>query len=185
MKKLLAVLAILVFGFTTNTSAQQLGIQGSIGLPMGDFSDLQKAKLGFGATGTYFYDEAGTFILTGSIGFLSFSSDDIGLGNSTYSYSWTFIPIYVGARYPFSKGNFMPYGGAEVGYTIISASVSGGGLNVVAVGSSNLAVAPLLGFMLEMSKGLNLDVNGKFNIILGSGGSLTYVTVNAGVVFEL
>lgn len=183
MKKMLSIIAVLFVAFAINTNAQQLGIQGSIGLPMGDFSDALQAKLGFGATGTYFYDASGTFIITGSVGFLSFSSDDFTAGSTTYSYSWTFIPIYAGARYLFSDGQFAPYGGAEAGYTVISVSVSGFG--IAAAGSSNIAVAPMLGFMYEMSKGLNLDVNAKYNIILGSGSSISYVGVNAGVVFEL
>jgi hypothetical protein len=182
MKKVLSVIAVLIVAFAINTNAQQLGIQGSLGLPMGDFSDIFKAKMGFGATGTYFYDASGKFIITGSIGFLSFSGDDFQIGNTTLSYTWTFIPIYAGARYAFSEGQFAPYAGAEAGYTIINVSVTGGGS---ATGNSNIALAPMLGFMYEMSKGLNLDVNGKYNIILTSGSSTSYVSVNAGVVFEL
>lgn len=174
MKKLLSILAVVIaIAFTAN--AQKIGIQASVGLPMGDFKDVADAKTGFGGTGTYFYEAEGAFMITGSIGFLSFSTDpDKG--------SYMMIPVMAGARYAFSEGNFMPYAGAEAGYSIFSFSASGGG---TAVSNNNIGLAPMLGFMMEMSKGLNLDVNAKYNMILTSGSTTSYLGVNAGVVFEL
>lgn len=174
MKKVLSFFAAAFIAFAVNVNAQQIGVQASVGLPMGDFS-TGGATTGFGATGTYFYEAEGVFMITGSIGYLTFGTDpDAG--------SFSMIPIMAGARYAFSEGEFMPYAGAEAGYSLFTFSASGGGFSVT---DNNIGLAPMLGFMMELNKGLNLDVNAKYNMVLTSDYTTSYLGVNAGVVFEL
>lgn len=191
MKKLFTFVAILFVAITMN--AQQIGIQAGLGIPTGDFKDLTKAKLGFGGVATYFYQMSEIPVLfTGSVGYYTFKTDEITAPAplvGTLSQTISFVPIQVGARYSFMKEGFMPYVMAEVGYSIGNSSVDGTGIFASGSSSTDIgshaSISPGLGFMYKMGTNINLDVNAKYNMIFDSGSTLSYVGVNAGVVFGL
>lgn len=121
MKKVLSLLVVLVLfaGFTNGQSKITLGVGGTLALPMGTFGDA--ASLGFGGLvrGEMGF---GSIVGTASLGYLSFPGKDIsedqGSGvTTTYSTSFSAIPILVGAKYSFAPGF---YGSIEAGLNMLS-----------------------------------------------------------------
>lgn len=98
MKQLLSVvlLAVLFTGFI-NAQSQGISIGANVALPMGDFGDA--ANVGFGGTATYERSFAPNILGQVYAGYLTFGGDDIEGSDETYSFSM--IPIMVGAKYFF------------------------------------------------------------------------------------
>ncbi|MCK9424513.1 MAG: hypothetical protein M0Q21_00585 [Ignavibacteriaceae bacterium] len=121
MKKALSLLIVLVLfaGFTNGQSKITLGVGGTVALPMGTFADASSMGFGGLVRGEMGF---GTIVGTASLGYLSFPGKDIsedqGSGvTTTYSTSFSAIPILVGAKYSFAPGF---YGSLEAGLNMLS-----------------------------------------------------------------
>lgn len=102
--------------------------------------------------------------------------------------SFSDIPIQVGLRYAFGKGQFLPYGSAEVGLHMLSSSVKGT-LYGFTIDQSDtetkFGIAPGVGFLYKFNPKTSLDVSAKYNIIFTEGSSTTHLSISAGVAFAL
>lgn len=188
MQKIIISLIVIV-GITGATLAQNgkmgVGVQAGIGLPMGDFGDA--VNTGFGATGTFFYGLQNNLILTGSIGFMSFSYDNETLFGSNASFST--VPVLFGGRYYFGSWQMQTkfYPSVELGIFFSSASVPtvtipgvgtiGGG----SVSSTDFGFSFGGGVKHPVSEKIDIDANIKYNIVSGDG----WFTIMAGVDIAL
>lgn len=77
MKKIFTI--VLLFTLSTFSLAQMnnmaVGLNGTISVPIGDFNDV--AKMGFGVSGSFYYELMDNFEATGSLGFLSWGGDKL------------------------------------------------------------------------------------------------------------
>ncbi len=103
MKKLLSILVIIVFAasFSLAQHKNHVSIGANVSLPLGSFSDF--AGVGFGGTATF--EMAFTPNITGvaTAGYLKFGGKDLSEPGYTFSYSYSDIPIMVGAKYYFTS----------------------------------------------------------------------------------
>jgi hypothetical protein len=119
MKNLLFVIlvALLSTGFI-KAQSQGISIGANVALPMGDWSD--GANTGFGGTATY--ERSFTPNITGQVyaGYITFGGDEL----EGFSYSYSMIPIMVGAKYFFQPSGKGFYGNALLGVHLFTADVS-------------------------------------------------------------
>lgn len=144
-------------------------VQGTLSFPIADF----------GATGTFIYSASPMLDVTGSVGYLKWRLDKV---------SFSDIPILVGLRYTFGKGQFLPYGATEVGLHMFFFSVKGslsGFSDDQSDTETKFGIAPGFGFLYKFNPNTALDVNAKFNMIFTEGLSIIYLSLNAGVLFGL
>ena len=184
MKQLFSVLliAVLFTGFINAQGKMAVGIQAGIALPMGDFGDAY--KMGFGGTGTFAYHINPMLDVTGSVGYLTWSGKDA-------DYTFSSIPVLVGARYYFGQGKFHPYVAGELGMyfsTFDVPAVTIPGFGTFGGGSesgSDFGFGAGAGFLYQLSPKLDLDVNAKFSSISSSGSSSSFINIMAGVLVAL
>jgi opacity protein-like surface antigen len=179
MKKVVFVLLVLFF-FIGNVNAQQgkmhAGGQVGISLPMGDFGD--GADLGFAFQGNFLYGLNSSIDLSGSIGYISW-------GTESDQVSFSSVPLTFGGRYYFQRGEFTPYGLAELGLHFFSSTVEFSGFDGFGGGSFSASSTEFGlgiggGFLYDL-KPLKLDINAKINII----SDITNLMIMAGLLFPI
>ena len=127
MKKLYIVVFLMFLSsaiLTAQENNKSIGLNGTISVPIGDFNDI--AKIGFGISGTYFYELSNNFEAKGSIGFISWGGDKISIGNTSVeaTESAVTIPILFGGRFYLDHNIFTPYITGELGMHIFSSSAT-------------------------------------------------------------
>ncbi len=183
MKRIIVVL-FSVFFFSSLIIAQGkmgLSVQGGIAIPTGDFGDA--AGMGFGGSTTFMYEVSPMLHITGSIGYSTWGpKEDLPAG---FDYSFSSIPVLVGARYVLGKGNFLPYISAELGMHFLSSTVKSPFFGDQSDSEAKFGFAPGAGFFFAFNPKTMLDVSLKYNIITTEGSSTSYLGINAGVAFAL
>jgi len=179
MKKVVFVLLVLAF-FVGNVNAQkgkmQAGGQVGISIPMGDLGD--GANLGFAFQGNFLYGILPSLDLTGSLGYISWGTDSDNI-------SFSSVPLTFGGRYYFQRGQFTPYGLAELGLHFTSSSVEipsflGFGGGTIDGSSTDFGIGLGGGFLYDLET-FKLDVNAKINIVSG----FNNLMIMAGVLFPI
>lgn len=182
MKKMFLVLiaVLCLSNFLMAQGKMGLSVQGGVALPTGDFGDV--AGTGFGGSVTFMYEVSPMLAITGSAGYTTWGpKEDLPDG---FDYSLATIPVLVGARYTFGKGNFLPYISAELGMHFLSSTVEILGQEY-SDSESKFGFAPGVGFYYAFNQKTMLDVNVKYNSISTEGSSTSYIGINAGVGFAL
>lgn len=182
MKKLLAV-AIVALCLVGTASAQQgaMSVGGglNLGLPLGDFAN--GAGFGFGFQARFQYGLSNDLALAGSLGYISF-----GEKNSASS---SVFPILASARYYFTPGESRVYGQADLGLTSFSQTVNfdfgGFGSGSVTGSSTNFSLGFGGGYEMPIGDKLDLDLGAGYNVVLATGGSLSYINIRVGVNYAL
>lgn len=182
MKKLLA-LAVLALCLVGTASAQQgaMSVGGglNLGLPMGDFGNAAGFGIGFLARFQYGLNEQ--MALAGSIGYISFAEKN--------SISSSALPILASARYYFTPGSGRVYGQADLGLTSVSqdVNISFGGFGSISgtASSTNFSLGFGGGYEMPLADKWNLDLGLGYNIVLASGGSLSYLGIRAVAMYGL
>lgn len=186
MKKLLfVVVAMLMFGFSSTSFAQiKVGATAGLALPMGDFGEAWKMGFGGGIEGKYFISEK--LALGASLGYYAFSAKDIDTdlkSEGASDPSFSIMPILATVDYFFTAEGFKPFIGAGVGLFSMKSKVSVPFFGDVETTSSELGIAPTVGFLYGISDKLDFNVNAKYNMIFTEGSSTSYLGVNAGILF--
>jgi opacity protein-like surface antigen len=184
MRKVLSVLFVVLFfaGFINAQGKMALGLNAGVALPMGDFGDGY--DMGFGGNALFVYHASPNVDVTGSAGYLTWSGKEA-------DYTFSSIPVLVGARYLFGQGKFHPYVGAELGMhftTVDIPEIEIPGFGTFGGGSasdSNFGWGAGAGFLYQIGNNMDLDVNARYNSITGEGGSLDYVSILVGLLFGL
>jgi hypothetical protein len=183
MKKILLVLFVTVFAVSFANAQSKMGasVQGTLSFPTGDFGD--GAGTGFGATGTFIYSVSPMLDVTASIGYITWGTKESIPGIEASSSD---IPLLVGIRYAFGKGNFLPYASAEAGLHFLSSKVKISSIGFEdSQSETKFGVSPGVGFLYKFNPKTSLDVNAKYNVIFTEESSTTHLSVNAGVAFAL
>jgi len=170
MKKLQLFLVAIIFAVTANAQIQ-IGVSGSVGLPMGAFGDAAKLGVGATVTGKYALNEKMT--VGANIGYLSFASDYDGI-------SWTFMPITALVEYNLGPA----YIGADFGLYSFGAKVEVEGVSAN-VSETYFGFAPVVGANFPISEKLVFNANAKYNVVMSEGESTSYVGINLGLLFKL
>lgn len=177
MKQLLSVLllAVLFTGIINAQNKMAFGLQAGVAIPMGDFGDA--FDMGFGGTGTFAYHINPMFDVTASVGYLTWSGKVDG-------YSFSSVPVLVGARYYFGQDKFHPYVSGELGMHFTTSEVEFLGSSFSS-SDSFFGFGAGAGFLYKMGPNLDLDVNAKFNSISSEGDASNYISIMAGVLIGL
>ena len=118
MKKVISVLALfLCVGIIANAQPKMsVGVNAGVALPMGSFSDGYKT--GFGGSGIFSYMVAPNIAVTGSIGYLTWTSK---VGSD---FTFSSVPVIAGGRMFFGNDPKLKfYGAAELGLHFCSFKV--------------------------------------------------------------
>ncbi len=119
MKKLLLVATITVAGFIgANAQEFQFGAGPTIGLPIGDASDISSFAVGAEIQGEYKFSDMVSGVA--NTGYTHFIGKDIG----GFKFNFGAIPILVGARVYPSEQFFI---GGQIGYGLFTGDADGGG----------------------------------------------------------
>lgn len=192
MKKLMMLMlaVILMAGFSSQSFGQiKIGANAGIGLPMGDFGDGYKMGFGGSVEGKYFLNDK--IAVGASIGYYSFTLKDEMLtilqsfSESITDSKYTVMPILATVDYYFATEGFKPYVGAGVGLYSAKIKVSDSKLGDGEETSSDMGIAPTVGFCYGLSEKIDLNVNAKYNMIFTEGSSTTYLGINAGIIVAL
>ncbi|KAA3599315.1 MAG: hypothetical protein DWQ06_10400 [Calditrichaeota bacterium] len=173
MKKLtlLALALPLVATLSINeANAEGLGVHGTLGLPMGDFSDF--AGLGFGGGVSWTRELNENMTYAAKVSYLTFGGKDVDAFGGSTEYSYSMIPVVAKTNYYFGGSESMRfYGSLSAGYYFVSVDVGSASSS-----SGEIGFAPGVG--MEMG---NLDFNAEYHLIDGS--NLTYLGINVGYNF--
>lgn len=85
------------------------------------------------------------------------------------------IPLNLAFKYNFSLTGIQPYVGGEAGLFLLDNGSS----------SSKFGIAPRLGVRIPLSRGIDLDLNLKYNVIFNDDSNFTYVGTNGGFAYIL
>ncbi|MCU7494183.1 MAG: porin family protein [Ignavibacteria bacterium] len=151
-----------------------VGIQAGMAIPTGDLSD--RAKLGWGGQGNFEYMATQNLSLMASVGYYLWGAKNDLLGLADFTFST--IPVLIGAKYLFMEGDLHPYLGADLGVhflnTKIKSSFSILGSNLEESNSdTKFGFAPMAGLRVHMPPNVDLDFNVSYNIIPSSGSDIT------------
>lgn len=181
MKKILAVVVValcLVGTASAQQGAMSVGGGLNLGLPLGNFGN--GAGFGFGFQARFQYGMSDDLALAGSLGYISFGEKN--------NVSSSVFPILASARYYFTPGEGRVYGQADLGLTSFSQTVniSFGGFGGSFSGSStNFSLGFGGGYEMPVGDKLDLDLGAGYNVILATGGSVSYISIRAGVNYSL
>ncbi len=191
MKKSLSFF-ILLFTLSTVSMAQMndmaVGLNGTLTMPIGDFNDV--AKMGFGVSGSFFYELTDNFEATGTLGFLSWGGDKLELINGSSSESnstYSSIPIMIGGKYILNGDELLPYISADFGFHVFSTPDQEVKINDVVVASSKGGTELYFGFgfgggfLYELSRDVKLDGSLKYNVI-SSDESVSHISLSVGFI---
>lgn len=182
MKHLFLFLAIL---FITEVSYPQ-----SLGASIGLLKTDNYSKNGFGLTIEYANSLSNDFELT-LISSILINSEEHSIGKLEYLQ----IPITLGIRYYFLTTAIKPFASLEGGIsyfnndqistTFIDPNYPQGGTETN-INSSNkliLGIGTSIGFIINVSKNLDVNINGKYYI--GSDRYADFLTINGGILFGI
>ncbi len=132
----------------------------------GDASDAYKTGLAIDVG--YYYRASDAFFVGVYGGYQQFASDN---GSDDLD----LIPVNLAFKYNFSLTGIQPYVGGEGGPFFLSNGES----------STELGIAPRIGVRIPLSRGIDLDLNLKYNVVFTDNDNLTYVGTNGGFAYIL
>lgn len=168
------LLVILLFGAGSSYAQMGVSIQAGTAIPTGDLSN--SAKLGWGGQGNFEYLAAPNLSLMATVGYYLWGAKSDLMGLVDYTFST--IPVLIGAKYLFMEGDLHPYVGADIGIhflkTKISSSINILGSSLEESNSeSKFGFAPMAGLRMHMPPNVDLDLNISYNIIPSSGSNIS------------
>lgn len=183
--KLTAVLVIALAILLPQESFSQkekMTLGGDIGLamPTGDFGD--GANTGFGVNGVFSYFINPQLIVTGNLGYWSFSAKE---SSSAYSVTFSTIPVLGGIQYRFNTSKFQPFVSAETLMFFNSVKVSVSGYGSESRSETEFGFVPGVGAAFPVSPTMEIRAMLKYNIIFTSGSNTTFLVIGGGVHFVI
>ncbi|OCK42301.1 hypothetical protein BA195_11810 [Tenacibaculum soleae] len=161
MKKLLFLVAVVAASFTANAQGQfNAGV--NLGLPVGDASDT--SSFAFGIEANYLFEVSDEFKVGPTASYVHFLGKD-GLDAPS------FLPLGGAARYSVSDEFVV---GADLGLALGMANASG----------SSFFYRPMVGYNISETMMVQASYMG-MSVDSGLGGSSTFATFSAGLMFAL
>jgi hypothetical protein len=140
----------------------------------GDFGDAYKTGLAIDVG--YYYRATDALFIGAYGGYHQFKDKGGNLvigGNSDLN----IIPVNLAVKYNFSLTGIQPYVGAEGGPFFLSPSNGDG--------STEIGLSPRIGLRIPLSRGIDLDLTLKYNVIFSDPSNFTYVGTNGGFAYIL
>lgn len=168
----IALAAVLMLSLSAPAEAQtpnwdhQVYFNAGPQFPTGDFGDGFKTGLAIDAG--YYYRASSNFFVGLMGGYHQFAVD--GTDGQL-----NLIPIHAGLKYNFSLTGIQPYVGVEGGPYFVSNGDS----------DTRFGVAPRIGLRVPLSRGIDLDLNLKYNVVFDDPSNTTYVGANGGFAYIL
>jgi opacity protein-like surface antigen len=180
MKKVILVFVLfLCVGMISNAqSKMSAGVNAGVAFPMGDFGDGYKT--GFGGSGVFSYMVTPEIALTGSIGYLTWTSKE------SSDATFRSIPVLVGGRYYF--GNLPQikfFGAAELGLHMSKVKIEVPFFGTQEESNTNFGFGIGGGASYSLNKDANLELSLKYNNISTEGSSSGFVTIMAGFMIAI
>ncbi|MDO6812424.1 outer membrane beta-barrel protein [Tenacibaculum soleae] len=161
MKKLLFLVAVVAASFTANAQGQfNAGV--NLGLPVGDASNV--SSFAFGVEANYLFEVSDEFKVGPTASYVHFLGKD-GLDAPS------FLPLGGAARYSVSDEFVV---GADLGLALGMANASG----------SSFFYRPMVGYNISETMMVQASYMG-MSVDSGLGGSSTFATFSAGLMFAL
>lgn len=177
MKRLVLACTLgILFLASPNLMGQKvnIGINGAVALPFGDFSDF--VDLGFGGDVSLDYYFNDKFDLGVEVGYRTFAFDE-GLGDGNYN----IIPLQLTAGYHTDIDDWIDFYGELAGGAYI-VSLSEGNSDSETYGG----ISPRLGLAFELTDELFLDVNVSYTTIFVDGpAEPNWLGLNVGLLYTL
>lgn len=171
---------LLLSAFSTASFAQgfNASIKAGVAFPVGNFSDA--AGTGAGGEGSIEYMATPNLGLLFTAGYYSFGAKDDTPG---MDYSFSTLPLLLGARYYFTNMTLQPYIGADAGLHFLTAEVTTTtvlGESSVKNDETKFGIAPVLGLVYYMPPNFSFDLAAKYNHIFTEDEATGFITVIAG-----
>jgi hypothetical protein len=172
MKRFFATLFVALFLSVGSAEAQtpswqhQVTFNSGPQFVTGDASDSYKTGLAIDVG--YYYRASSNFFVGVAGGLHQFAGEG-GAGDLNV------IPLNLAFKYNFALTGIQPYIGAEGGPYILSNGSS----------ETKFGVTPRIGLRVPLSRGIDLDLNLKYNVVLQDPDNFTYVGANGGFAYIL
>lgn len=154
-------------------SPTMLGGEIGLGIPTGDFADA--VNTGFGVNGVFTYFLQRDLLLTGTLGYWSFSKSQGG-----FDLTFTTIPLNIGFNYRFGITNVIPFIGAETFLFFNTATVKYYGVSD-SDSETKFGFVPLFGFAYNINPTLEFRGTLKYHIIFTEGSNTTFLGILLGL----
>ena len=184
MKKVILLLVV-ALSVVTASAQIKVGLNGGVGIPMGNDADVMKTGFGGGISAEY--------LVTPNIGVgLSYSFNSFGLKDEYLEImdmvgvdaSFSISPTVLTGRYYFQPENSIkPYAGLDLGIYSQKMSMKVLGFSVGSISTSDFGLAPVVGLQFGLSQKLALDVNAKYHYVFTEGDSSSFIGFNLGLVY--
>lgn len=154
-----------------------LGGDAGLAIPTGDLGDA--VNTGFGLNGVFSYFLERNILLTGNIGYWTFSKEEGGI-----EFTFNTIPLNLGFHYRFTNAGFIPYVGAET-FLFFNSWKSSYLSYSVSDSETKFGFVPLVGFAYPIAPNIEFRGNLKYTIIFTEDSNTTFLSILAGFHFQL
>lgn len=158
------IFLIIIASITTPTLAQEVLFQGGLGICVGDLTFAPNNKQespGYGGSFTYFQKINSSVSMYGTTGVYFFEVEEV-------NEQTRIIPLMLGLRIQLGAGGFLPYLGAELGYSFISYKTVGFFDEIVSNNTNAFDLGVLLGIKIPITHSFYWDFSTKYNTIFSS-----------------
>lgn len=184
MKQLFYYLFISLFFISLAEGQLKVRLQGGAAIPTGSFDEV--VDVGFGAN---FNISMPVFAANYEVS-LSTGYYYCGLKDNLPDYKFDFqtIPVLLGFRINLNDYDFIPYLGVEAGLYFheyyLEVDYGLFGIIKTTTQQTNFGISPELGFKMNLSPALDLDVNAKYNHIKTEYYGRTFLVVQTGFAYR-
>jgi outer membrane protein W len=184
MKVRFLIFLIIALFISTNLYGQfKIRVQGSAAIPTGYSEDI--VSVGYGGNLNLSYAFNSSFELSLTSGYFNFGLKE---NLPDYTFSFNTIPVIIGFRYNILDYNFIPYIGIEGGayFSRFNLSIDYGYFGKVNVITRNRSwgISPEIGFKINLTPVLDLDVNAKYNRIKTLYITRAFVLIQSGFSYR-
>lgn len=178
------VLVISATFISSNLYGQlKIRVQGSAAIPAGYSENI--VSVGFGSSFNLSYSFNGNLEVSFSSGYYKFGYLET---LPDYSFSFSTIPVLIGVRYNILDYNFIPYIGLEGGayFSRFNLTIDYGylGKDNVITKDRSWGISPEVGFKINLTPELDLDVNAKYNRLNTKYITRAYVFIQSGFAYK-
>lgn len=181
-----SIFFVLIFCFISALQAQlRSSVQVAAAIPAGYFEDV--AEVGGGSTLNLAYYPLNAnleFSLSSGYYICGFKENLPG-----YTFRYSGVPVLAGIRFNFTDFDFIPYAGLEAGifFDRYLVTIDYGILGKFSTETTavNPALAPYIGFRMNLSPVLDLDVNAKYQRINTQYYPRAYILIQTGIAVRI
>jgi hypothetical protein len=183
MNKILTI--ILIISAVEIYPQLHIRMQGTAALPTGYAEDA--VDVGYGGNINASFKIIASFIeLSATAGYYHFGlKEDL----PDYDFSFRSIPVLAGFRIMLDDYNFIPYAGIEGGIYItrylLEIDYGFFGKSSVVTNDTHFGFSPEIGFRMNITPAIDIDVNGKYNRIFTKYIARSYLLIQSGILIRL